>query len=120
MTEPADSSLVRVSYRFDASAERVYDAFLDPARASQFLFTTPTGQIVRCEIDARPEGGFTIVDRRHGEDVVHVGTFVALDKPRLIAFDLRVEKYSSEHSRVTIEITPLATGCELTLTHELR
>lgn len=120
MTDATGPILVRVSHRFDASAERVYDAFLDPALASRFLFTTPTGQIVRCEIDATVNGGFTIVDRRHGEDVVHIGTYIALDRPRRIAFDLRVEKYSSEHSRVTIEIVPGTSGCEVTLTHELR
>jgi uncharacterized protein YndB with AHSA1/START domain len=120
MTRPADPILVRVTHRFDASAERVYDAFLDPARAGLFLFATATGHIVRCEIDARVGGGFIIVDRRSGEDVAHTGTYVALERPRLIAFDLSVEKYSSEKSRVTIAITPQRKGCELTLTHELR
>jgi uncharacterized protein YndB with AHSA1/START domain len=120
MTNPADTILVRVTHRFDASADRVYDAFLDPARAGLFLFATPTGHIVRCEIDARVGGGFTIVDRRSGEDVAHTGTYVALERPRLIAFDFSVEKYSSQKSRVTIEIAPQQKGCELTLTHELR
>ena len=67
------SVLVRATHRFDASAEHVYDAFLDPSRAGTFLFGTPTGRIVRCEIDARVGGTFTIVDRRDKEDVVHTG-----------------------------------------------
>ncbi len=119
MTGPAERMSVRVTHRFGASAERVYDAFLDPARASQFMFATPTGQIVRCEIDARVGGRFTIVDRRAGEDVVHTGEFVALERPRLIEFLFSVSKYAHERSRVTIEIAPLRKGCELTLTHEL-
>jgi uncharacterized protein YndB with AHSA1/START domain len=36
-----------VTRRFDFSIERVFDAWLDPAKASQFLFVTPTGQMVR-------------------------------------------------------------------------
>jgi uncharacterized protein YndB with AHSA1/START domain len=119
MTGFADRISVRVTHRFGASAERVYDAFLDPARASQFMFATPTGQIVRCEIDARVGGTFTIVDRRAGEDVVHTGEYVALERPRLIEFLFSVEKYSNEKSRVTIEIAPLRKGCELTLTHAM-
>jgi len=120
MTKSQDDLAVRVSYRFDASAERVYDAFLDPSKAGKFMFTTPTGRIVRCEIDARVGGAFTIVDRRGGEDVAHVGEFLELERPRRIVFALRVEKYSSDSTRVTIEIAPLRKGCELTLTQEIK
>jgi uncharacterized protein YndB with AHSA1/START domain len=120
MTGSADQIFVRVTHRFDASAERVYDAFLDPTRASKFMFATATGQIVRCEIDARVGGTFTIVDRRDGEDVVHTGKYLALERPRRIVFTLSVPKYSSDNNTITIEIAPLRKGCELTLTHELK
>ena len=110
MTGSADNTVVRVTHRFAASAERVYDAFLDPARAGRFLFATATGHIVRCEIDARVGGAFTIVDRRAGEDVAHTGHYVALERPRLIVFTFSVAKYSSELSTVTIEIAPLRQG----------
>jgi uncharacterized protein YndB with AHSA1/START domain len=99
MARLQDSVLVRAMRRFDASAERVYDAFLDPAKARKFLFATPTGQIVRCEIDARVGGTFTIVDRRDAEDVVHTGKYLALERPRRIVFTLTVEKYSARRTR---------------------
>jgi uncharacterized protein YndB with AHSA1/START domain len=120
MTGSDDKVLVRVTHRFDASAERVYDAFLDPRRASKFMFTTATGQIVRCEIDARVGGTFTIVDRRNAEDVVHTGTYLALERPRRIVFTLLVEKYSTDTDTVTLEITRLRKGCEVTLIHEMK
>jgi uncharacterized protein YndB with AHSA1/START domain len=119
MAESDDKVLVRVTHRFDASAERVYDAFLDPSRASKFMFATATGQIVRCDIDARVGGTFMIVDRRNGEDVVHTGTYLALERPGRIVFTLSVEKYSRDTDTVTIEITGLRKGCEVTLTHEM-
>lgn len=109
---------VTVTHRFAASAERVYDAWLDPATARQFLYTTATGEIVRCEIDARVGGRYTMVDRRRGEDVLHEGTYLELDRPHRIVFTLRVPKYSADEDRVTIVISPLAAGCELTLTTE--
>jgi uncharacterized protein YndB with AHSA1/START domain len=120
MARIQDSVLVRATHRFEASAERVYDAFLDPSQAGKFLFATPTGQIVRCEIDARVGGTFTIVDRRDEEDVAHTGKYLALERPRRIVFTLLVEKYSTEESMVTIDIALLAKGCELTLTHEMK
>jgi uncharacterized protein YndB with AHSA1/START domain len=109
---------VAVKHRFAASPERVYDAWLDPAKMRRFLYTTATGEIVRCDVDARAGGKYAIVDRRNGEDVLHEGTYLELERPRRIVFTLRVPKYSPDEDRVTIEITPLADGCELTLTTE--
>jgi uncharacterized protein YndB with AHSA1/START domain len=118
MTDTQTHTL-RVTQRFAANAERVYDAFLDPDKAGKFLFATPTGQIVRCDIDAKVGGAFTIVDRRNGEDVAHTGTYVELDRPRRIVFTFLVKKYSNEPSTVAIDIRPLSRGCELTLTQEI-
>ena len=109
---------VTVKHRFAASAERVYDAWLDPAKVSKFLYTTATGQIVRCELDPRVGGKYAIVDRRGEEEILHEGTYLELDRPRRLVFTLRVPKYSPQEDRVSIEITPLDHGCELTLTTE--
>ncbi|HEX7038061.1 MAG TPA: SRPBCC family protein [Pseudomonadales bacterium] len=109
---------VSVKHRFAASAERVFDAWLDPEKASRFLFATATGENVRCDIDARVGGRFAIVDRRNGEDVLHEGAYVELDRPRRIVFTLRVPKYSPDEDRVTIDIEPLEAGCLLTLSTE--
>ena len=107
---------VTVTHRFAAPAAHVYDAWLDPEKMRRFLYATATGEVVRCDVDARVGGKYTIVDRRHGEDVLHEGTYLELERPTRIVFTLRVPKYSSDEDRVTIEITPLAHGCELTLT----
>jgi uncharacterized protein YndB with AHSA1/START domain len=109
---------VRVTRRFDASAERVYDAWLDADRARRWLFATPTGEMVRAEVDARVGGAFVFVDRRDGEDVEHVGEYLELDRPRRIVFTFGVPKFSVQRSRVTVDIVPLGAGCELTLTQE--
>jgi uncharacterized protein YndB with AHSA1/START domain/predicted SnoaL-like aldol condensation-catalyzing enzyme len=109
---------VRVTRRFTVSAQRVFDAWLDPKRAGKWLFATPTGQMVRVDIDARVGGSFRFVDRRDGEDVEHVGEYLEIDRPRRLVFTLSVPKYSPNQSRVTVEIAPHGTGCELTLTDE--
>jgi len=118
---------VRVSHRFSAPADRLFDAWLTPAQASRFLFATRTGNVMRCEINPVPGGGFLVTDRRpqaDGDesvyDVVHRGTFVEIDRPHRLVFDFCVVGYGDETTRVAIDFIPLApTCCELSLTHVL-
>jgi uncharacterized protein YndB with AHSA1/START domain len=107
---------VQVKHRFTASSERVFDAWLDPNRAGKWLFATPTGQMVRVEIDPRVGGKFKFIDRREGEDIDHIGEYLEIDRPRRLAFTFAVPKYSKEFTRVMIDIVPAGAGCELTLT----
>lgn len=114
-----DSSKVTLSvtHRFAAAAERVFDAWLDPKTAGKWLFATETGTITKVDIDPRVRGRFSII-RREADDIEHVGEYLEIDRPQRLVFTFGVPKFSSEMTRVTIEIVPLANGCELTLTHE--
>jgi uncharacterized protein YndB with AHSA1/START domain len=111
-------NIVRVTHHFNASPERIFDAWLDPKTAGKWLFATPTGQMVRVDIDARVGGHFVVVDRRNGEDVEHTGEYVEIDRPRRLVFTFAVPKYSPIFSKVTIEIEATPSGCDLTLTNE--
>lgn len=115
----ATRATVRLTHRFRQPAERVFDAWLHPATAARFLFATGAGTIVRCDIDARVGGRFAIVDRRPDDgDVLHEGEYLEIERPRRLVFTFGVPKYSPEFDLVTIEITPLADGCELALSHQ--
>jgi len=109
---------VRIVRHFSVSAERVFDAWLDPQKAGRWLFATASGQMVRVAIDARVGGRFVFVDRRNGEDVEHSGEYLELDRPKRVVLTFAVPKYSSAYTRVAIEIVPAGAGCELTLVHE--
>ncbi|MGA8035766.1 MAG: SRPBCC domain-containing protein [Candidatus Acidiferrales bacterium] len=103
----------------NAPAEKVYDAWLDPETAGKWLFTTPTGQMTRVEIDPVQGGKFLFVDRQDGENVEHVGEYLLLDRPHKIVFNVTVPKYSSTHTRVEVDIeeSPEA-GCDVTVLHD--
>jgi len=111
------SDTVRVTRRFRIAATKVFDAFVDVELAAQFLFATPTGQIVKAELEPRVGGSFCFVDRRDGEDFEHLGRFLELDRPKRVVFEFQVPKAGPTWTRVTIDILPQGTGCELTLTH---
>jgi uncharacterized protein YndB with AHSA1/START domain len=120
--------IVRVAQRYSASAERVFDAWLTPAQASRFLFRTRTGNVMQCEIQPEVGAGFTVIDRRPAADgdesvfdVVHMGKYIEIDRPKRLVFDFSVLTFGSEDpTRVTVEITPVnQQACELTLTHDM-
>jgi uncharacterized protein YndB with AHSA1/START domain len=108
---------LRLTRHFDASAERVFDAWLDPATAGRWLFATDSGEMLNVEIDPRVGGRFSFT-RRDGEDVEHVGEYLEIDRPRRLVFTFAVPKYDPAVTRVTLDITPVGQGCELVLTHE--
>ena len=116
MSTPA-LAVIRVARHFDASAERVFDAWLDPKTAGRWLFATRTGEMMRVEIDARVGGRFLFIDRRNGENMEHVGEYLEIDRPTRLVFTFAVPKLSPLYTRVFIDIVPARSGCELTLVH---
>jgi uncharacterized protein YndB with AHSA1/START domain len=110
--------IVRVARRYRASSERVFDAWLDPGIAGQWLFATASRPLTRMALDARVGGFFCFVDRHDGEEVARTGKYTEIVRPRRLGFTLSMENRPRVTTRVAVEIVPLRTGCELVVTHE--
>ena len=110
---------VQVLRRFDTTADRIYDAFLDPVQAGKFMFATPTGKMIRAEIEPRVGGAFLFIDQRPNGNAEHYGTFVELQRPKRLAFRFAVEKNAKDSDLVTIDIVARDRRCEVVLTHEM-
>jgi uncharacterized protein YndB with AHSA1/START domain len=112
---------VRVTRRFSAAPERVFDAWLDPAMIGQWMIGTVVRdeKIVRIAVDSRVGGAFSLAVLRAGDEIDHIGTYLVIERPCRLSFTWGIAGESTDESRVDIEIKPVSGGCELTLTHTL-
>ena len=117
MTAPV---ILTVTRDIAAPSETVFDAWLDPAIARRFLFATPDGEMLICEIDARVGGRALIVERRAGGDARHHLLFDEIDRPHRLVFRFRADPAKEgEWTRAEIDFAAQGDGTRLTLTHEM-
>ena len=92
---------LRVARRYAASPARVFDAWLDPAVARQWLFATASHPLAHVEIDARVKGSFCFVDRQDAVDGTrYTGEYLEITPPQRLVFTLSVAKFVE--TRVTV------------------
>jgi uncharacterized protein YndB with AHSA1/START domain len=115
---PSNRQAISVTRHVNAPPPAVFDAWLDPDAARQFLFATDKGRVIRADIDPRVGGGFTIVDRRAEGDAEHVGRYVEIDRARRLVFDFSVTSFSSDSTRITVSFVPADSGTDITLTSD--
>jgi uncharacterized protein YndB with AHSA1/START domain len=113
-----DRPAIRVRRRFLAPPPRVFDAWLDPESAGRWLFATASRPMASVEIDGRVEGAFCFVERHGGAIIEHTGEYLEITPHRRLVFSLALDRHSHALTRVSVEIAPLKTGCELVLTHD--
>ena len=116
--KPLSVSL-QIKRRFGFSAEQVFDAWLDPYHASQWLFATPNGKMLRVEIHSHVGGRFVIVEERAGVASYHTGEYLEIVRPTRLVFSFGMDDTLTDAGRVQIDIEPIVGGCEVTLTHEM-
>ena len=118
MTVAKDRRL-KMSRRFDATPERLFDAWTDPRLAQGWLFTTSESESHSAQMDLRVGGAWRIVDRRGGVDYTAIGEYLEVDRPSRLVFTFGMPQFSAAKNRVTVEIAPDGDGAAvMTLTQE--
>jgi uncharacterized protein YndB with AHSA1/START domain len=106
---------LRMTRRFDASPERMFDAWINPTIAARWLFTTPASEGHTTELDVRVGGAWKIVDRRDGMAFTALGEYRVIDRPRRLVFSFGMPQFSPAMADVVVEFAPDGDGCLMTL-----
>lgn len=95
---------VTLARDFDASPESVFDAWVQPATAAQWLFSTSASTTV-CDLDPRVGGTYTITRTQGEERYVAVGEYVVLDRPHQLVFTFGMPQFAADIGTVTVDIS---------------
>lgn len=103
-----------------ASAERLFDAWIEPAVVGTWMFgpNVREEEIVSLDADPRLGGRYCFVVRRKGKLFEHAGQYLEVDRPRRLSFTWGVRPQEQE-SRAHVEIVPREKGCEVTVSQDL-
>lgn len=100
-----------------ASAEELFDAWLDPESLAVWMRPGPTKNTT-VRVDARVGGEFEIVMHTPGGSIPHTGTYREIARPRRLVFTWNSEHAHHIDSLVTVEFRPTRGATEIVLTHE--
>ncbi len=114
MSDAADLTVRRTIV---ASAERLFDAWLDAASFSRWMRPSAISE-TRAENDPRVGGEFRIVMVRDEADVVHRGTYREIDRPRRLVFTWSSPSTQFHDSVVTVTFEPASEGSTLVTVHQ--
>lgn len=109
-----DSHSVTVRREIAASAEVLFDAWLDAESLGTWL--KPTGiRETRAETDPQEGGAFRIVMVDDESDIVHSGTYREIDRPRRLVFTWSspATRFRDSIVTVTFQPTPDSTVVEI-------
>jgi uncharacterized protein YndB with AHSA1/START domain len=118
MNEAADDTTLQITRLFDASPERVFDAWLE--REQWQAWIGPEG--MNCDVtllEPHVGGRYRITMRLSESNVVPVaGVFKAIDRPEKLIFTWGWEGDLSRTSLITLTLRKTAAKTELTLRQE--
>ncbi len=118
-----DPNTLHMSRIFDATRERVFDAWVKPELFGQWM-CPPGVTVTVCEIDVRPGGAWRIAGN-HGEGRVFTssGKYVEVKRPDRLSFtwahhaDGDFAKPRGHETTVRIEFRAVGSKTEITLVH---
>ena len=113
------SAAVVVRRTIPASAEVLFDAFLDPEALAEWMRPGTIRSTV-ATVEPRVGGRYEIV--MHGDSgtiTPHTGVYRLIDRPKRLVFTWNSPHTGPNETLVTIDFVTAAKGTEVVVTHEL-
>ena len=108
--------VVHVNRQYCFSADKLFDAWIVPALAEQWLFLDNEDAIADVHIDARVGGRFSVLEQRNEVAIEHSGKYVEMERPVHLAFSLESPRRFTGVTYVSVFIRAKTYGSELSLT----
>jgi uncharacterized protein YndB with AHSA1/START domain len=119
-----EGTVLRLSRRFRAPRDRVFDAWTDPEVLRQWWAAGETWETPTAEVDLRPGGRYRLSMRDTGTGAVHtiVGEYTEIRRPERLAYTWTWESNpeemkGSEESLVEVDFVEDGDETEVVLTH---
>lgn len=100
-----------------ASAEELFDAWLDPLALATWMRPGSTHRTT-ATVDARVGGRYSIVMEADGKTIPHTGEYRLIDRPRRLSFTWHSPHTDGRDTLVTVEFLPSSRHTEVVITHE--
>lgn len=124
MSQQTQEAVLRLTRRFEAPRERVFEAWTSPEVLKDWWRAGPHWETPVAEVDLRPGGRYRLAmtDTDKGETHVVVGEYREIQPPERLVYTWSWESNSdemkgSEDSVVTVEFAEADGGTEVSLTH---
>lgn len=116
----SDLPLAKIMRHIAATPERVFDAWLDPELLGRWMFgpAVRDEEVIRLQVNPVPGGTFSFLVRRENGEIDHVGEYLSISRPNHLSFTWGVRQQGPvQFSRIVVELKPVETGCNMTITH---
>lgn len=99
--------------RYAASAEHLFDSWLNPEVLKHWIFISDTNKITKVELEEKEGGKFSIVEENKGKIIDHFGKYIHIKRPESLSFSLEVPDHFEGVSYVEVHIEAQGPGCAL-------
>jgi uncharacterized protein YndB with AHSA1/START domain len=114
----ADEFTVTVRREIAATAETLFDAWLDPESLGAWMRPGVRTE-THAETDPREGGDFRIVMVRDGSEILHRGTYREIERPSRLVFTWSSPATDHRDSVVTVTFEPMGSDSTMVEIHQV-
>ena len=117
MNAAVASAAVVVRRTIGASAEMLFDAFLDPEALAEWMRPGEIRSTV-AQVEPRVGGAYVITMQAQSGAILHTGVYRQIERPKRLVFTWRSPGTEQRDTLVTIDFVPAGKSTEVVVTHE--